>query len=89
MDRVREAEEDLSINSRLNYITNKREEEYLNNSLKAAQETPVKLSKKEKKKVKKEKKLKEKGKPVDVDKDIDETEVAEEVKTEKKKRKWF
>ncbi|GLV35949.1 MICAL-like [Carabus blaptoides fortunei] len=88
MDRVREAEEDQSINSRLSLIAAKRDEE--NQHL----ESPVKLSKKEKKKMKKEKKLKEKGKTLDIDKDIDESESHNNTVTggaakEKKKKKWF
>lgn len=89
MDRVREAEEDQSINSRLSLMASKRDEE--NNQ----PELPVKLSKKEKKKIKKEKKLKEKGKALDIDKDIDESEsnnsatLTNVVVKEKKKKKWF
>lgn len=82
MDRVREAEEDHSISTRLSLIASKREE-----LLSSINENPVKLSKKEKKRIKKEKKLKEKGKS-DIDKDIDETETVKEVK-DKKKQKWF
>ncbi|KAL7028192.1 hypothetical protein ACKWTF_005747 [Chironomus riparius] len=53
MDRLREAEEDLSIKQRMESHTAKLDQEYLN-------QTPTKLSKKEKKKLKEAKKMKNK-----------------------------
>lgn len=82
MDRVREAEEDQSISTRLSLIQSQREEEINDKNSK------VKLSKKEKKKIKKEKKLFKGKNVVDVDKDIDETEIKQTL-TNKKKKKWF
>lgn len=67
MDRVREAEEDDSINNQLNLYALKREDESLNRG--TVDES------KQKKKHKKEKKFKFKtSKKVDIDKDIDECE---------------
>lgn len=60
MDRLREVEEDQSIRERLELHTAKRDEEL-------SQQTPTKLSKKEKKKQKESKKL-AKQKKVDADK---------------------
>ncbi|XP_018573486.1 MICAL-like protein 1 [Anoplophora glabripennis] len=83
MDRVREAEEDDSINNHINLYTLKRDGEKLE---------PEKLRKekeKDKKKHKKEKKLKhkDKGHKIDADKDIDESEPCSTL--EKKKKKKF
>lgn len=84
MDRIREADEDLSINTHLNNFTMKRDEGKLQET------TTLKTSKK---KSKKEKKSKSKNLPkFDIDKDIDETEVSknhqvpEKVKQKKKKK---
>lgn len=77
MDRVREAEEDDSINNQLNLYTHKKEE--VQN---------VSERKKEKKKHKKEKKFKLKGHKVDADKDVDESEGSPSLMKEKKKKKF-
>jgi hypothetical protein len=79
MDRVREAEEDDSINNQLNLYTLKKDEE------KCAESAKVK---KEKKKHKKEKKFKLKGHKVDADKDIDESESSTSSVKDKKKKKF-
>lgn len=76
MDRVREAEEDDSINNQLNLYTLKKEE------------CVGKKEKKEKKKHKKEKKFKLKGHKVDADKDIDESESSTSSVKDKKKKKF-
>lgn len=76
MDRVREAEEDDSINNQLNLYTLKKDEGQ------TTQKT------KEKKKHKKEKKLKIKGHKVDADKDVDESEGSTSLVKEKKKKKF-
>lgn len=86
MDRVREAEEDDSINSHLNMYTLKRDEKMVP----ALREKP---SKKDKKKHKNEKKLKSKGQKIDIDKDVDECESSSSsispVKGKEKKKKKF
>ncbi|XP_055846116.1 MICAL-like protein 1 isoform X2 [Episyrphus balteatus] len=81
MDRLREAEEDLSIKQRLELHSAKREEESNRNTL-------SKLSKKEKKKQKESKKL-GKSKKLDADKDADESELGTEKQKPKKKKKKF
>ncbi|XP_055681302.1 MICAL-like protein 1 isoform X2 [Lutzomyia longipalpis] len=75
MDRLREAEEDLSIKQEIEKHTAKREEDF-------REEVTTKLSKKEKKKLKEAKKSKKKS---DVDKDDDETE-SRGTKERKKKK---
>lgn len=79
MDRVREAEEDDSINCHLNMYTSKREEE----------KSPMeeKSQKKEKKKHKKEKKYKLRGHKVDMDKDVDESETSATTPSKEKEKK--
>lgn len=82
MDRIREAEEDDSINTHMNNFTMKRDEN-------TVIDEPI--NKNTKKKSKKEKKLKTKNNPKhDLDKDIDETEVIrqppEKIKQKKKKK---
>ncbi|RZC41733.1 MICAL-like protein 1, partial [Asbolus verrucosus] len=77
MDRVREAEEDDSINNQLNLYSQKKEED---------KSIEKKNAKKDKKKHKKEKKYKIKGQKVDADKDIDESESSTAVKDKKKKK---
>lgn len=81
MDRVREAEEDDSINNQLNLYAAKREEEPQNT-----------FEQKQKKKNRKEKKFKLKiSKKVDADKDIDECETSTTTSLpikEKKKKKF-
>ncbi|XP_055710374.1 MICAL-like protein 1 isoform X2 [Phlebotomus papatasi] len=77
-DRLREAEEDLSIKQEIEKHTAKRDESLRD-------ETSTKLSKKEKKKQKEAKKSK--NKKIDVDKDDDETE--SNGNREKKKKKKF
>lgn len=81
MDRIREAEEDMSIKQRMEMHTAKRDEELIN-------QTPTKLSKKEKKKQKEAKKLL-KNKKLDADKDTDDTELKVETKEKKKKKKFL
>ncbi|KAG5682613.1 hypothetical protein PVAND_011956 [Polypedilum vanderplanki] len=81
MDRLREAEEDLSIKQRMESHTAKLDQEYLN-------QTPTKLSKKEKKKLKEAKKMKNK-KLNDADKDLDTSEMKAETGEKKKKKKKF
>ncbi|XP_055912143.1 protein-methionine sulfoxide oxidase mical3a isoform X2 [Eupeodes corollae] len=81
MDRLREAEEDLSIKQRLELHSAKREEESNRNTL-------SKLSKKEKKKQKESKKF-GKSKKLDADKDADESELGTEKQKPKKKKKKF
>ncbi|XP_070506127.1 protein-methionine sulfoxide oxidase mical3b isoform X2 [Chironomus tepperi] len=81
MDRLREAEEDLSIKQRMESHTAKLDQEYLN-------QTPTKLSKKEKKKLKEAKKMKNK-KLNDADKDLDTSEIKPETTEKKKKKKKF
>lgn len=81
MDRLREAEEDMSIKQRLEMHTAKRDEEL-------CKQTPTKLSKKEKKKQKEHKKL-GKSKKLDADKDADESEINLENQKSKKKKKKF
>ncbi|EFA10033.2 hypothetical protein TcasGA2_TC012205 [Tribolium castaneum] len=77
MDRVREAEEDDSINNQLNLYNLKKEE--------CVERTK---EKKEKKKHKKEKKFKLKGAKIDADKDIDESEGSTSSVKDKKKKKF-
>ncbi|CRL04638.1 CLUMA_CG017705, isoform A [Clunio marinus] len=79
-DRLREAEEDLSIKQRMESHTAKLDQDYLN-------QTPTKLSKKEKKKLKEAKKLK--NKKLDADKDLDTSEIKSETSEKKKKKKKF
>ncbi|XP_037918777.1 MICAL-like protein 1 isoform X2 [Hermetia illucens] len=79
MDRLREAEEDMSIKQRLEMHAAKRDEEL-------CKQTPTKLSKKEKKRQKEAKKL-GKSKKLDADKDADESELPATEKKEKKKKK--
>ncbi|XP_067642078.1 F-actin-monooxygenase MICAL3 isoform X2 [Eurosta solidaginis] len=82
MDRLREAEEDLSIKQRLELHTAQREEDTDSRKITA------KLSKKEKKKQKESKKL-SKSKKIDADKDADESELNNEKQKLKKKKKKF
>uniref|UniRef100_A0A6M2DRL7 Putative mical-like protein 1 isoform x3 n=1 Tax=Xenopsylla cheopis TaxID=163159 RepID=A0A6M2DRL7_XENCH len=97
MDRIRAVEEDHSISSRLESYTAQREQQNDDSSSKSLQNSPVKLSKKEKKKEKEKKKLKKLNiKKQDIDKDIDESEISSEslknsskILKEKKKSKWF
>ncbi|KAL5278402.1 MICALL1.2 family protein [Megaselia abdita] len=86
MDRLREAEEDMSIKQQLEIHSAKRENDHDSHSEKESS-SQMKLSKKEKKKQKESKKL-GKSKKADADKDTDESEVAKE-KTDKKKKKKF
>ncbi|XP_049312271.1 MICAL-like protein 1 isoform X2 [Bactrocera dorsalis] len=82
MDRLREAEEDLSIKQRLELHTAQREEDTDSRKITA------KLSKKEKKKQKESKKL-SKSKKIDADKDADESELNMDKQKLKKKKKKF
>ncbi|XP_037938439.1 calponin homology domain-containing protein DDB_G0272472-like isoform X2 [Teleopsis dalmanni] len=84
MDRLREAEEDLSIKQQLELHSAKREDD------EESRRTLTKLSKKERKKQKEAKKL-GKSKKIDADKDADESELnaAEKQKLKKKKRNFF
>ncbi|XP_059609589.1 MICAL-like protein 1 isoform X2 [Phlebotomus argentipes] len=77
MDRLREAEEDLSIKQEIERHTAKRDESF-------REEVSTKLSKKEKKKQKEAKKLK--NKKIDIDKDDDETESSGTIVRKKKKK---
>ncbi|CAO1413553.1 unnamed protein product [Diamesa hyperborea] len=79
-DRLREAQEDLSIKQRMEIHSAKRDEELIN-------QTPTKLSKKEKKKQKEAKKLL-KLKKLD-EKDLDTSEIKAETKEKKKKKKFL
>ncbi|CAO1389606.1 unnamed protein product [Diamesa serratosioi] len=79
-DRLREAQEDLSIKQRMEIHSAKRDEELIN-------QTPTKLSKKEKKKQKEAKKLL-KLKKLD-EKDLDTSEIKTETKEKKKKKKFL
>lgn len=81
MDRIREAEEDDSINTHLNAYTLRRDEIKPPSSAE-------KVSKKDKKKHKKEKKFKLKGHKIDMDKDVDESEIPPSKDKEKKKKKF-
>lgn len=85
MDRLREAEEDESINTHLHLLAVKRDEDLNTTTSSIASTDSTKLSKKEKKKQKKIKKSK--GVTMDVDKDVDETESC--VKKDKKVKKWL
>ncbi|XP_018794268.1 PREDICTED: MICAL-like protein 1 isoform X2 [Bactrocera latifrons] len=82
MDRLREAEEDLSIKQRLELHTAQREEDT------DSRKITTKLSKKEKKKQKESKKL-SKSKKIDADKDADESELNMDKQKLKKKKKKF
>ncbi|XP_017474982.1 PREDICTED: COPII coat assembly protein sec16-like isoform X3 [Rhagoletis zephyria] len=82
MDRLREAEEDLSIKQRLEMHSAQREEDTDSRKITA------KLSKKEKKKQKESKKL-SKSKKIDADKDADESELNMDKQKLKKKKKKF
>ncbi|XP_054087087.1 MICAL-like protein 1 isoform X2 [Zeugodacus cucurbitae] len=82
MDRLREAEEDLSIKQRLELHTAQREEDT------DSRKITSKLSKKEKKKQKESKKL-SKSKKIDADKDADESELNMDKQKLKKKKKKF
>ncbi|GAB0093325.1 MICAL-like [Sergentomyia squamirostris] len=80
-DRLREAEEDLSIKQEIEKHTARRDEDF-------RAEITTKLSKKEKKKQKEAKKLK--NKKIDMDKDDDETESSTTtIPRDKKKKKKF
>ncbi|EDW86399.2 uncharacterized protein Dwil_GK17790 [Drosophila willistoni] len=84
-DRLREAEEDLSIKERLHLYNAKRETSAI---LEKSKTPNIKLSKKEKKQLKEVKKL-SKSKNHDLDKDADESEVKVALDKVKKKRKLF
>lgn len=87
MDRIREAQEDQSINSRLGLFAAK-------NIMDTKESSPSpSKTKKEKKKKKEKESKKKKDSKIDADKDIDEVEAAavaaEVAKERKSKKKWF
>lgn len=96
MDRLREAEEDDSISTSLNFYASRREEQsasgtFGSQKIEFEQQSDGTLSKKEKSKKPKKDKKKKKSDIIDADKDVDESEssITSTTTTKEKKKKKF